>query len=272
MHARRITGLITTPLLLAALLLPAGSAQAAITSGVSGDVLTVNGDGSDDTISVVCSSGNLLVNGFNPGTGGVTCASVDKVIVNAGAGDDTVQVNNFTDGIEINGSGGNDELSTGAAGVVNGGSGNDDLNGSFETDVLRGGTGNDLFLPFDGNDVVTGSKGTDKVYGYGQSEWTLTNGQLMGEGVDTLGSIEVAELEGASNDRMNASKFKGKAILEGEGGDDLLIGGSGNDVLLGSTGNDTLKGAGGNDRLNGGDDTDDCTGGPGKNKLIDCEP
>jgi Ca2+-binding RTX toxin-like protein len=58
-----------------------------------------------------------------------------------------------------------------------------------------------------------------------------------------------------------------RVVLEGHGGDDVLVGSDGNDVIRGGTGNDEVTGGLGHDDLNGGSGADKLDGGPGNDKL-----
>ncbi|MEO0927527.1 MAG: hypothetical protein AAFY63_16795 [Cyanobacteria bacterium J06643_13] len=93
---------------------------------------------------------------------------------------------------------------------------------------------------------------------YGNVNFTLTDTSLTGLGVDTLDSIELANLYGRDGANLiDATAANNIAtVIKGEGGDDTLMGsqmsdsifgGSGNDVLYGSRGNDTLIGNSGAD-------------------------
>jgi Ca2+-binding RTX toxin-like protein len=61
---------------------------------------------------------------------------------------------------------------------------------------------------------------------------------------------------GPGNNTLDASGFRGVAILSGGEGNDTIIGGFGSDTLIGGPGNDTLKGNWGNDLISGGTGTD----------------
>ena len=107
----------------------------------------VNGNGGDDTISIVSANPTLLT--------GVT--------VNGGAGNDTITAAAFNGGsINAFGGSGNDNI-TGSAGpdVLNGGSGHNVLSGGDGDDVFvkkaaaaQGGVGNDALLGGNGIDTV----------------------------------------------------------------------------------------------------------------------
>jgi Ca2+-binding RTX toxin-like protein len=58
-----------------------------------------------------------------------------------------------------------------------------------------------------------------------------------------------------------------QVVLNGNGGDDMLVGSDGNDVIRGGSGNDQIAGGLGHDDLNGGTGADKIDGGPGSDKL-----
>ncbi|WP_315859265.1 MULTISPECIES: FG-GAP-like repeat-containing protein [unclassified Cyanobium] len=77
-----------------------------------------------------------------------------------------------------------------------------------------------------GNDTLVGGVAHDWVRGQTNGDFTLTDSQLSGRGVDTLIRIDAAILlGGAGANTLDVSAFTGnQTILEGGGGDDTLIG------------------------------------------------
>jgi large repetitive protein len=57
-------------------------------------------------------------------------------------------------------------------------------------------------------------------------------------------------------------------VIDGQGGDDILMGTDADDTLIGGDGDDRLYGNAGDDRLEGGDGLDILVGGPGDDLLI----
>src|SRR5581483_6521236 len=152
-------------------------------------------------------------------------ADVTSVFVNAGNGNDAIEVDAGVGATTIAGEAGDD--------WIQGGDGNDSIVGGPGNDTLFGGAGNDQLL---------GEKGNDKLYG--QSGRDLLEGR---EGDDLLdGGSGVDELHGGD----------GNDSLLGGGGNDKLFGGGGNDKLFGDTGKDTLNGQAGDDVLDGGAEVD----------------
>ena len=162
------------------LLLAAGSdATATVTSSLSAGTLTVSSD-AGDAIAVICSGGNVLVNGVDPGSGAATCASVVQMVVNGDNLPNTIDLSAVNavsfpqlTGSTINAQGGNDGI-TGSdfADQINGGlgddnivsgGGNDHVIGGDGIEVAELGDGDDVFVwnPGDDNDVVDGEEGND---------------------------------------------------------------------------------------------------------------
>lgn len=124
--------------------------------------------------------------------------------------------------------------------AVIGGSGNDTITGNSLDNRLTGGLG---------DDALTGADGFNTVVESADADFTLTAASLtIGGDVDTLATIQAAELTGgASGNMMDASAWTGSVQLVGGAGMDVLIGGAGNDILIGGEGNDDLSGGGGAD-------------------------
>ena len=99
-----------------------------------------------------------------------------------------------------------------------------------------------------------GGPGNDWIYGAGTAS-LLMNG---------LGGDDVL-IGGPAGDTLNGGD--GADRLFGNGGNDTLNGGGENDVLYGGEGKDTLKGGDGKDELHGGNGNDYLEGGPGDDTL-----
>ena len=246
--------------------------------------LTVNGTGGADSISISHdASGNLVVN--NDGAVSTyTDMFVSSIVVNAGAGNDSVWVadninhpmvehggsgndllfgGNLNDQIDgggdtdtIYGMGGDDQLDGGVAGnyywdntgndVLYGGDGNDTVTASdYGNNTLDGGNGNDVLYGMGGNDVLRGGWGDDWMYG--------------GTGNDVLTGY-------TGNDHLYGQD--GNDTLRGEWDNDVVCGGNGDDVLHGDSGDDQIYGEAGNDRLYGDAGADLLCGGDGDDVLV----
>ena len=137
------------------------------------DTVIVNGTAADDRVSVVSSGSSVVVNGL---AGRVTIngadAGIDSLVVNSGAGNDTIDASRLHAGqvnLTLNGGDGND--------TIIGSAGNDTIFGGRGNDLTNMGAGNDTFVwnPGDGSDTVNGGAGTDTL---------LFNGANVGENVN----------------------------------------------------------------------------------------
>ena len=137
--------------------------SASVTLGSSG-TLTITGTDSADKIRISLESTDttkldVIVNGA---TSTFALSSVKAVSVNAGAGNDDVEV------IELNGP-------VNIPMTMLGGAGNDTLVGGSGNDCLVGGAGNDVLAGEGGNDTLIGGLGTDRLIDTGSGN-TLIQG------------------------------------------------------------------------------------------------
>ena len=143
-----------------AMLATAAPASAATAATFAGGILTVNGDGTDNTITVSRNAaGTILVNGGAIAvTGGTpTVASTSRISISGRAGNDVVTIDETNGALPaagLNGGEGND--------VLTGGSGADQISGQNGNDTLLGKGGNDLLFGGGGNDTVTGGDADDQ--------------------------------------------------------------------------------------------------------------
>jgi Ca2+-binding RTX toxin-like protein len=248
------------------------------------------GDGSD-TVEGQDGTDTLLFNGsagaeiFGSGTS-VTVAGLqvlvniggseganDSLIVNGGAGDDTINGASVAAGVTaltLDGGAGNDLLvgSQGADHLL-GGDGNDVVFGGRGDDLALLGAGNDAFVwnPGDGNDTVEGQDGLDAM---------LFNGANISESIGisanggrVLFTRDVAtvtmDLNGVEGVMFNALGGADKIVIDDVSGTDLAHSGIGIDLagaggvgdgavdtvtVNGSAGSDTIKVALVNDGVN----------------------
>ena len=265
----------------------AGDGDDAIVSGTSpdtiqaggGDDVVLSGDGAD---TVDMGPGDLDV--VDSGAGNDVVTDPDGVNATLGDGDDR-----FTGGS--------------AAVAIDAGDGNDTVIGSSGDDVINGGVGDDVIGGGDGNDILCGDAGKNQLSGgWGDDYLLITDDDTPlvvdvaatgGAGNDTIiggggadvfnpgtGQAGIDVVYGmGSDDRYAAGSqggwfFGGNGndtivggpggdLLDGEGGDDLIVGGEGSDSLVGGPGNDRIDGEGGSDTVRGGDGNDTLSGGAG---------
>ncbi len=155
---------------------------------VDNGTLTITGTSRADTLSLVLAPSDPTTLDVVDGSGSVVLAfdrsTFDKIVVDAGAGDDLVRIDQadgaFTDteATTLNGQNGDDTLLGGSfAETLIGGPGNDFADGNQGSDVAFMGSGNDTFQwdPGDGSDIVEGQKGKDTM---------LFNGANIAEKID----------------------------------------------------------------------------------------
>ncbi len=164
----------------------------AYTSVLAGTVITMTGDASGDSLVFLDVGGFLAHNRFGAGDPGYTdvfdfdtatlgsqsilTASVTTMTINAGDGNDTVDVSavavaglvasgEIGDDLLV-GSSSDDTLSGGdGADTLNSDGGNDSLSGGIGADNINGGTGNDSIDGGDNNDTLIGDAGNDTLIG-----------------------------------------------------------------------------------------------------------
>ena len=143
----------------------------------------------------------------------------------------------------INGTTGNDTLTSGnAADTLNGLGGDDLLNGGGGNDRLFGGDGTDTLIGGNGNDSLDGGAGIDTAeYSASGSAVTVNLVTGSGSGGDAAGDT-LTGVENVIGSGQNDS-------LTGDAGGNALSGGAGNDTLIGGAGADTLSGGAGTDRV-----------------------
>jgi Ca2+-binding RTX toxin-like protein len=150
------------------------------------DTIEYSGDGFNNTLSLAQAGNVITVGGLVTGT--TTVTSIDNITVDGQGGDDTISVvatGGYA--TTINGGDGNDVI-TGAGSTVpltiNGGAGNDNLTGGGAADTIDGGAGNDTITGGGGNDQLTGGAGTDTfVWSPGDGSDNIAGG---GDGSDSL--------------------------------------------------------------------------------------
>lgn len=249
-----------------------------------GGILTVIGDGQDNTIEFSRdAAGTLRINdgalAIKMGT--PTVANTRLIQVFGLGGDDAITLNETNGALpraNMFGGTGNDTL-TGGSGrdQLFGQSGNDVLLGRGNSDRLLGGSDNDVLTGGDADDLAFGESGNDRFVWNPGDDTDLNEG---GAGTDT---VEVNGGGGAESftttangtrvrfDRLDPAPFaldigsSENLIVNAGGGDDSFAatgnlaaliqitvdGGSGNDTLLGSNGVDLLLGGDGDDFLDG---------------------
>ena len=246
--------------------------------GGSGDDTLQGGDG-DDLLAESANVDFVLTVATLPGLGSDTFSAIEGVELTGGDDGNSIDATSAVVPVTLIGGAGADTLRGGAAAdVLNGSAGNDSAVGGDGDDTLLGGIGDDslagelgddVLLGQGGDDLIDGGDGDDRVSGTRDTDWTLSDLALDGDGSDSLVSIEKASLNGGDGDNLiDATEFSGPTTLSGAAGNDTLRGGSGDDVLDGGLGNDRMAGHDGNDRANGRAGNDVILGQAGDDKLL----
>ncbi|HQY88659.1 MAG TPA: calcium-binding protein, partial [Tepidisphaeraceae bacterium] len=253
-----------------------------LTITLSGGTLTLTGTGANNRLVVDETDGAILVNFVGVEDREFSLSQVDRMVVDAVGGNDSIVVRlSSSKPVTVKGGSGDDVIvnQTGGSFIGYGGDGNDsfhtsDPQGVYGTSssgsaTLFGDGGNDTF--FDdaddqplGHDRIEGGSGHDDIRG-------LMGGDTIygGDGNDIIapltGSPSGADLiyGGTGDDWIDGSVSNdtiwgedGKDTINGAGGNDSIRGGSNNDSIAGGSGKDTIKGDGGNDTVKGGSDSD----------------
>jgi Ca2+-binding RTX toxin-like protein len=176
----------------AAFAAPAGADGAAGTATaitLTRGVLSIQGDsGRNGFVVGSTPAGVITLNGTEILGGSVAVADVSLIVMDGGAGDDTLRLDERSGALppaHLVGDAGNDQLG--------GGSGNDELFGGDGADSLDGSRGDDVLFGGAGNDKAIGGAGTD-----------------------------VAVL-GDDSDQFTWNPGDGSDLVEGDGGRDTLL-------------------------------------------------
>jgi Ca2+-binding RTX toxin-like protein len=127
------------------------------------DRVTINGTAGNEAITVFPGAGIIGITGVPAPVAIFNAESGDQLVVNGGAGNDTIDASSLPPGtitLTLDGGIGDDTL-TGAQGIETllGGAGNDLLNGGASADFMLGGTGNDVYVVDNSVDQVIENAG-----------------------------------------------------------------------------------------------------------------
>jgi Ca2+-binding RTX toxin-like protein len=232
-------------------------ADAAYTAQVVNSRLVLTGNGASNQLALRLAPGDPLTLQVDVGDNGSANFSFDRalftrIVVNAGDGDDAVRIDavngTFTDteATTLNGEGGNDTLSGGAAGqIITGGRGRDTVDGNQGDDALSLGGGRDTVRwdPGDGNDLIDGRDGLDTLAfnGSGAAEQidlsatgerlrffrnvgnvVLDVGTLERVVVEALGGADIVTLQNLGPTPLTSVAIDLEGVLGGGAGDSQM--------------------------------------------------
>jgi len=193
--------------------------------GRAGNDTLIGGDGIDEIqeqgdVNFTLSDTQLT------GLGTDTLLSIERASLSGGSGDNTLNASAFTRG----------------AVALSGGDGDDHLIGPREAGTWHWPSGfyANRFTGGSGNDTFTGGVGCDALVESGDTNFTLGATQLIGNGTDTFTSMDIAYLIGGQGDNdLDVAGFTGTyTVLDGGGGNDILVGGVAHDWVRGQTNGD----------------------------------
>ena len=182
---------------------PAGSG----TGDGAADTVITNGTANNDQINVVTSGTSIVVKGL---AAQVTVSGAeainDLLVVNGGAGNDTINATGLVAGqikLTLNGGDGDDRI-TGSAG-------NDVVNGGHGSDVALLGAGDDVFVwnPGDGSDTVEGQAGVDTLQFNGANVDEKFDISANGSRVRLTRDIGVVTMDLNSTETINVGALGG---------------------------------------------------------------
>jgi Ca2+-binding RTX toxin-like protein len=265
----RLKALAAGGLVAAGLAAAAQPAHAAYAVGTDHKTLLVSGDGAADKLALrLAPDAKKDVVQVDVGDDGkaefqVRTSKIDRIVVNAGAGDDTVRIDDsngvFTDTIptQIDGGDGDDAVLGGAgAETLDGGAGNDTVDGNGGADTALLGAGDDTFVwdPGDGSDVVDGQAGSDSLAFNGSSgdeKLALTADGARARLTRNLGAVAM-DLDGiervgvaavGGSDTLTVGPLAGTAVqnVDNDTGGD---GAADQTIVTGTDGADTIAATG----------------------------
>jgi Ca2+-binding RTX toxin-like protein len=213
------------------------------------DVLNLNDQGGTTGQTYTLGSGSLQ----RPGAATITYSGVEKVILNAGSGSDTLVGPNTASTWTIMGT------NAGRVGLL-----------TFTgIENLTGGGGADTFKFHRGQKItgtINGGGGTNTL-DYSLYTTSVVVNLVSGTATATGGISAIANVTGGSgNDLLTGDSAAN--VLMGNAGNDTLLGGGGSDILVGGAGNDSLTVGNGRSILIGGAGSDILKGGTAADILI----
>jgi Ca2+-binding RTX toxin-like protein len=218
------------------------------------DAEVILGNGGPSNVTVVDAKGGRIVTGDGADTidvaalsDGVGGAASNTLEISTGAGNDSITIQAAANGLTlpaVDAGAGDDtvQITGSSADQVLGGDGNDFVSTDAGNDVIAGGAGNDTLIGGAGSDTIDGGADSDTAsYATASAAVTVSLATTAaqntgGAGTDTITNVE--NLTGSAFDDMLTGNT-GANVLDGGAGDDMLEGGAGNDTLIGGAGTDT---------------------------------
>jgi Ca2+-binding RTX toxin-like protein len=206
---------------------PLGGAAHALSAPAFEDgVLTINGDATRNGFTVGRTvSGVLTLNGAPVLNGQVTVDNVAIIAMDAGAGNDTLRIDNTNGAMppaKLAGGAGNDQIAGGSADdIIDGADGADTLDGGAGHDRIDGGAGNDKVIGGPGKDTVDlGADSDDFTWKTGEGNDVMVDGGGELDRLRVIGSDGPDGLSTGTNFNDESEGFVG-LLKVGEGSEFL---------------------------------------------------
>jgi Ca2+-binding RTX toxin-like protein len=142
------------------------------------DRIVINATSGDDSISVIQENGVLKVIGLGAVIEIAGFEAHDQLVINGLAGNDIIDASTLGDVIDL---------------IVDAGAGDDIAIGGAGGDVFAGGAGDDVLLGGDGADVLDGGLGEDVLIG-GLGLDVLLNGEIQINGLTQFAGLQQSDL------------------------------------------------------------------------------
>jgi len=241
-------------------------AMAAVTSSVDQGVLSVTSDAEGDRIAIRCDdTGQVQVNGASPDTGAALCTDITSIVVDAGAGDDDVNVP-LVDSTTF-------PAVTSVS--IDGGEGSDAIRASKLPDSILGGPGADSINAASPElgDAIDGGEGLDYLRALIVDDVTVSDTTFTFSGSSSsVTSIEELSIGASDADEaIDARSYSGSLIVQSNGGNDSVVGGSGPNSINAGDGDDSVTGGPVRDDIQTGSGRDEASGRSGADSFLDLE-
>lgn len=242
-------------------------------------IAAVMGGGDDEFDGPGCGTGTQLVVDAGAGNDSVNWSGSAAGQVDLGDGDDRIYVSGADGTLKLTGGAGDDDIRIGSGKVqVDAGAGVDRIAIGNGSGKINAGSGNDEVDASSGTAMggydIKGGAGQDtfEIYLPDRTHSRSLKLSLDNKANDTFGG-KAANIHDDFEiiygspwaDRIVAGKKK--VTISGNEGDDVIIGGPGKDLLYGDSDSDVIKGGAGNDKIFGGSEGDRIDGGAGKDQI-----
>lgn len=181
---------------------------------------------------------------------GQTYVSSDQLVLDAGEGDNAIQVTRQDDGtlrVDVNGEQYDVRLASGQELTLRGGAGKDGIEVAPEVTanvVVEAGDGDNTIATGSGDDRIHVGGGTDTIASAGGNNYVMARG---GDNAIELGDGNNVIYGGDGRDEVLLGA--GRNFVHGGDGDDTIHGGDGGNMTVGGAGDDTVSVGSGNDRV-----------------------